>query len=102
MHDLYLQMYEPDIYKKIKQGEKCKPTVPYEYYNRIFNTHFNLSFVSPQTDVCDSLAFQIQTEKVEIKKKQTLTNKKNVHADLKDKINLAKDDSSVETICFDY
>lgn len=72
MHDLYLEKHEPEIFQKIKNGEKCTPKISYEYYNYLFNTHFNLSFGSPRTDVCDvcdHCTVQIQNEKDEMIKK---------------------------------
>lgn len=100
MHDLYLEKHEPEIFQKIRNGEKCKPKISYEYYNYVFNTHFNLSFGSPRTDVCDvcdHLTVQIQNEKEEMTKK-SLESKIYIHLaktekfydDLKEKIKLAK------------
>ena len=51
MHELYLQKYEPEEFAKLQQRETANPVVKYEYYLQYFNTHFNLSFGTPKTDV---------------------------------------------------
>ena len=52
MHELYLEMYEPEEYAKMQTDGSCNPQVKYDYYREYFNTHFNLSFGVPRTDTC--------------------------------------------------
>ena len=52
MHELYLEMHEPQEYAKIKEDGSGNPQVKYDFYRKYFNSHFNLSFGAPKTDTC--------------------------------------------------
>ena len=52
MHELYLEMHEPQEYAKIKEDGSGNPQVKYDFYREYFNSHFNLSFGAPKTDTC--------------------------------------------------
>lgn len=54
MHQLYVEMYEPEKYVQWKADKTTKFEINYEFYLHIFNTRFNLSFVKPKTDVCNT------------------------------------------------
>lgn len=58
MHEMYVQMYEPESYDAWKANKKknVKLLVSYEYYRNIFKTEFNLSFekASPVTPISTS------------------------------------------------
>ena len=72
MHELYLEKYEPEEYAKLQQGQKANPLEKYDYYCEYFNTHFNLSFGTPKTDICatcDEFTVNIQDVKEAAEKK---------------------------------
>lgn len=54
MYKLYLEKHEQDILEKLKNGEKVKPIVKYEFFSDYFNKKFNLSFGNPKSDTCQT------------------------------------------------
>lgn len=54
MYNLYLENHEQDILEKLKNGDKVKPIVKYEFFTKYFNTNFNLSFGNPKSDTCQT------------------------------------------------
>ena len=72
MHDLYLQKYELQMYRRKLIGERVKPQVSYEYYRNTFNTCFKFSFGKPRSDTCskfNELNIKIQAAETSDKKK---------------------------------
>ncbi len=62
MHEMYLELHEPQEYAKLKAGDDASPKISYDYYRNYFNVNFNLSFGVPKTDTCskcDELNVQI-------------------------------------------
>ncbi|CAG9829251.1 unnamed protein product [Diabrotica balteata] len=48
MHQLYLELYEPESVS----NNKYEPKVPYDFYYRYFKETFNYRFGSPRSDTC--------------------------------------------------
>lgn len=112
MHSLFLQEQEPEVFEKLKNNEKVKPNITYEFYNKIFCTNFNYSFGKPRSDtcsMCDLLKIKIEAE-VDAIKKSELKTEHNVHLqkanlfynNLKEIGILCKNDNGIEGICFDF
>ena len=80
MHEMYLEMYEPDEFAKLKEGHDANPMVKYDFSD-YFNTHFNLSFGVPKTNTCstcDELNVKIRDASDAVTK-QTLEGEKQIH-----------------------
>lgn len=79
MHNLYLEKYEPETYKKIQDGEtNVVPIVSYDFFSRYFSLNYNMSFGHPRTDtcqLCDLLKNQINFETDEVKKSKLISEK---------------------------
>ncbi|XP_063239520.1 uncharacterized protein LOC134540614 [Bacillus rossius redtenbacheri] len=112
MYQMYLEKYEVDVHHRLKEGQKIKPTVTYDYYYRYFRNNFNYSFGRPRTDMCktcDILENQINGA-TSIEEKKRLETEKMVHitkADMfytstKGKIHEAENNEFTDTLCFDY
>ncbi|CAG9763718.1 unnamed protein product [Ceutorhynchus assimilis] len=112
MYELYLEKYDFDQYSLLKNHQKIKPKVTYDFYYRFFTQNYNLSFGYPRSDTCSScdvMKIRIEAASTEEERRE-LTVQKEVHLrkaqafydDLKEKSELAVTDPSVETICFDY
>ncbi|CAG9773256.1 unnamed protein product [Ceutorhynchus assimilis] len=112
MYELYLEKYDFDQYSLLKNHQKIKPKVTYDFYYRYFTQNYNLSFGYPRSDTCSScdvMKIRIEAASTEEERRE-LTVQKEVHLrkaqafydDLKEKSELAVTDPSVETICFDY
>lgn len=116
MHELYLELYEPDVYKYwyTEERKKHKPKVTYDFYYRYFKANFNISFGHPRSDtcqVCDRIENQLKDKdrlsEEEITKLET---EKNLHQskaqvffdDLKEKTKIAQENPHIETLCFDH
>lgn len=55
MYELYLESYEPEIYKSVENTGKLnvKPVVTYDFFFRYFQINFsNYSFGQPRSDTC--------------------------------------------------
>lgn len=53
MHGLYLEKHEAEIFMKLEKGEKCRPTVTYDYYTHHFNENcINFHLDRPNLDTC--------------------------------------------------
>lgn len=116
MHELYLEKYEPDVYKYWFTNEKdsYKPKVTYDFYFRYFKANFNIRFGYPRSDtckVCDRISTKLKGKDClsqdEIKSLETEQNlhqsKAKVFCDeLKDRVKLAQDNPHVDTLCFDH
>lgn len=112
LHLLYLEKFEPDIYARLQNGEKCYPKVTYDYYRRHFLTKYKLSFGTPRSDTCQQ--YDMRENKMKIEKDPLLLadlkNRKYLHLrkseefykELKLKMAEAEKDDTVETISFDF
>lgn len=112
MYKLYLEKHEQDILEKLKNGEKVKPIVKYEFFSDYFNKKFNLSFGNPKSDTCqtcDRLQNLINAE-IDQKIKLSLIEEKEMHkkkadifySDLK-KLSLeTKENPKMDVLSFDY
>lgn len=112
MHKLFLEKYEPDVFREMQKGKESKPQITYDFYHRYFLHNFNISFGSPRSDTCqtcDRMQNMINAEQ-NIENKASLQAEKQLHirksesfyTSLKEKSKLAIDDISVEVLCFDY
>ena len=112
MHRLYLQKYKPDNILLQEEGKPAKLQISYHFYSDHFNQNFNYSFAHPRSDtckVCDSLDTKLKYVTGEDEKKQIMSEKA-VHLtkaeifykEISEKVKLAKAQSNVETIDFDY
>jgi len=53
MHNLYLEKYEPETYKKIQDAEtKVVPIISYDIFSRYFSLNYNMSFDHPRINTC--------------------------------------------------
>lgn len=43
-----------EVFAKLEEGEKCKPSVTYDCYSRHFNENHKHSFESPKSDTCQT------------------------------------------------
>lgn len=113
MHLLYLQKYEPVVYLNIEAGrETGNPQVSYDFYYRYFNTHFNMSFGKPRTDTCqecdmldkkqNSCKTKEESRDIKNQKELHLRRAEKFYQRLKEMSTCAKNETNVETICFDY
>lgn len=116
MYELYLERYEQDVYKYWFTNDKSahKPKVSYDFYFRYFKSNFNMTFGHPRSDtcqVCDRIENQLKgKDNLSQEEIKALETERNVHQtkakvffdDLQEKAKLAKDDPSVETLCFDH
>lgn len=112
MYEMYLEKYEKEIYDLLKQNKPCHPRVKYDFYYRYFVTNFNLSFGYPRSDTCstcDTLKQRLESATTDQEIQDLLATKelhlykaKAFYDDLKAKTQLAIQDETVETICFDY
>ena len=103
MHRLYVKKFESDA---------DNPLVKYSYYAKVFNTEFNLSFGTPKTDTCgtcesfkNKLALQGDNEsraRVKADHHVHLDSANAFYASLRQKTKLAKQDTSVYTVTFDF
>lgn len=102
MHNLYIQKYE---------NSAEKPTVTYSYYLKYFNENFNMTFGYPKTDTCgtcDALNTQIgsaqDTQKVSLQaqKEDHLRRAENFYSSLRTNTQLAKLNSHIATVTFDF
>lgn len=112
MHRLYLEKHEAEVFAKLEKGEKCKPTVTYDYYSRHFNENYKLSFGSPKSDTCqkcDTLENQIKFEKNEetlktlkIEKELHLRKSEEFYKEMSLKIKESKTNDKIEVLTFDF
>ena len=104
MHRLYVKKYE---------GGGEKPLVKYHYYSKVFNEEFNFSFGYPKTDTCGTCEkFKIElsslqdrlAEKQDAQQrhKEHLRSAEKFYADLRLDTEMAKRNSHVSTITFDF
>lgn len=112
MYRLYLAKYEPEQYRLYEDGKDLNPKVSHNFYYRHFNSNYNISFGQPRSDTCqkcDKLENSIVAEE-DLETKAKLQQEKSLHlakseafyAALKEKSALAKNEESVEVLCFDY
>lgn len=112
LYRLYLAKYEPDQYILYEDGKDLNPKVSHNFYYRHFNSNYNISFGQPRSDTCqkcDKLENSIVAEenletkaKLQQEKSLHLSKSESFYAALKEKSALAKDEESVEVLCFDY
>ena len=111
MHRLYLEKYEPVVYAELELGGNAQPIVKYEYYNNRSNNHHNLSFGRPRSDscpTCEDFELKIKeacdpTVKAELESERELHHRKakTFYSSLQQHTALAKEDSTIATLCFD-
>lgn len=112
MYRLYLEKFEPEQYALLEDCKEMKPIVTYDFYCRQFNLNHNVSFGNPRTDTCqkcDRLNNLIAAEEIP-ENKGLLVTERQVHlqkadifySKLREYSNLAKEDETVEVLCFDY
>jgi hypothetical protein len=97
MHSMYLEKYEKDQIKLVKES----------YYRSVFVSEFNISFHKPKKDLC-SYCFSYENSN-QIEKDQKLADY-NAHLDRKNKVRqlkveykeLAKTDPEVVSLAFDF
>lgn len=101
MHDLYVAKYESN-------GEGI---VSYDYYRKYFNENFNISFGNPKADTCgtcDQLKHQIEAATEDARavllcqKEEHLREAENFYSSLRTNTILAKQNSHIATITFDF
>lgn len=113
MYHLYLEKHEPEAFLALKnKTASIKPSVSYEFYLRTFNTNFNYSFGYPRSDtceVCDTLKLKLENETdqdkvraLEAEKLLHLRKAQHFYDVLKDVTQEAKNDPTIEGLCFDY
>lgn len=117
MYELYLAKFEPDMKNLLDQRKEkipdFKPKVTYDFYFRYFKANFRYKFGQPRTDTC-KLCDQLENEsksttlseerrkQIDTEKKLHLAKAQSFYDDLSKKISLAKDNSNVEVLAFDY
>lgn len=112
MHIMYLKKNEPEQYELSIQRQNINPIVKYEYFRKFFTENFKISFGKPKSDTCqkcDKLMNRINAADIE-EQKRALETEKNIHlvkaesfyTDIKEKTALAKNNTSVEVLTFDF
>ena len=112
MHELYLEMHEPQEYARIREGGNGNPQVKYDFYREYFNSHFNLSFGVPKTDTCatcDELNVKINDASDSTHKERLQTEKQaHIHAaqefytQLRSCTEMARQSANVACLTFDF
>ena len=109
---MYLEMYEPQEYAKLKARDNANPEITYEFYRTYFNENFNLSFGVPKTDTCgrcDELNVLIN-DACDPMEKQSFQTEKQVHlhiaqefcSELRTCTAMVKEDRSIACLSFDF
>ena len=112
MHELYLEMYEPQEYSKMKKDGSGNPQIKYDFYRDCFNSHFNLSFGIPKTDtcaMCDELNVKIndasdptQKERLKTEKQTHIHAAQEFYTELRACTEMARESENVGCLTFDF
>lgn len=115
MYRLYLQQYELDMYLKFISGDKegYKPIVTGDFYFSYLKANFNYTFRCPKSDTSvtyDMLENQIKNKNVSQEEILNIKVQKQLHLlksdlfdkKLREKSNMATNNTKVEVLLFDY